>query len=108
MPATRPEEPARQGSLPEPGQTTMVVCFRNTGPASVPEMEPNEEISQALDEARQRRKTLHDAIVHLEKSISSPAAGRIPDWTASVLTELTEVRDACGAHVMGTARRDGV
>jgi len=42
-------------------------------------MEPNEEISQALDEARQRRKTLHDAIVQLEKSISSPAAGRIPD-----------------------------
>jgi ribosomal protein L19 len=79
-----------------------------TRPASVPEMEPNEEISQALDEARQRRKTLHDAIVHLEKSISSPAAGRIPDWTASVLKEMTEVRDAFGQHVMVTEKPDGL
>ena len=61
------------------------VCVPNTRPASVPGMEPNEELSQALSEARQHRKTLHDAIVHLKKSISSPAAGRIPDWTASVL-----------------------
>jgi len=71
-------------------------------------MEPNEEISQALSEARQRRKTLHDAIVHLEKSISSPAAGRIPDWTASVLKEMTEVRDAFGQHVMVTEKPDGL
>ena len=71
-------------------------------------MEPNEEISQALDEARQRRKTLHDAIVYLEKSISSPAAGRIPDWTASVLKEMTEVRDAFGQHVMVTEKPDGL
>src|SRR5437763_17211143 len=71
-------------------------------------MEPNEEISQALDEARQRRKTLHDAIVYLEKSISSPAAGRIPDWTASVLKEMSEVRDAFGQHVMVTEKPDGL
>jgi hypothetical protein len=71
-------------------------------------MEPNEEISQALNEARQHRKTLHDAIVHLEKSISSPAAGRIPDWTASVLKEMTEVRDAFGQHVMVTEKPDGL
>src|SRR5204863_8907635 len=71
-------------------------------------MEPNEEISQALDEARQRRKTLHDAIVHLEKSISSPATGRIPDWTASVLKEMTELRDAFGQHVIVTEKPDGL
>jgi hypothetical protein len=71
-------------------------------------MEPNEELSQALDEARQRRKTLHDSIVHLEEAISSPAAGRIPAWTASVLKEMTEVRDAFSQHVIVTEKPDGL
>jgi hypothetical protein len=71
-------------------------------------MEPSEELSQALDEARQRRKTLHDAIVHLEEAISSPAAGRIPVWTSSVLKEMTEVRDAFGQHVIVTEKPDGL
>ena len=42
-----------------------------------------EELTPALSEARARRATLHDALVDLEVAISSPASGRIPEWTAS-------------------------
>jgi hypothetical protein len=62
----------------------------------------------ALDEARHRRRTLHESLVHLEEALSSPAAGRIPDWTARVLKELVEVRDAFSQHVMVTERPDGL
>jgi hypothetical protein len=71
-------------------------------------MEPNEEITNALDEARQRRRTLHDTIWHREEAISSPAAGRIPEWTASVLKEMIGVRDAFGQHVIVTEKPDGL
>jgi len=71
-------------------------------------MEPDTPITQALDEARQRRKTLHDTLVHLEEAISSPAAGRIPDWTASVLKELVEVREAFEQHIVATEKPEGL
>jgi hypothetical protein len=69
---------------------------------------PDEQVTPALDAARARRKTLHDTLVHLEESISSPAAGRIPDWTASVLKEIIEVREAFDQHVVVTERPDGL
>ena len=53
-----------------------------------------EDLTPALSEAKQRRATLHEALVALEVAISSPAAGRIPDWTALVAKEVTSVRDA--------------
>jgi hypothetical protein len=62
----------------------------------------------ALDAARARRKTLHDTLVHLEEAISSPAAGRIPDWTTNVLKEMLEVRDAFDQHVIVTERPEGL
>jgi hypothetical protein len=71
-------------------------------------MEPNEEISQALDEARKHRKTLHDSLVHLEEAISSPAAGRIPEWTTAVLKEMVDVRDAFAQHVIVTEKPGGL
>jgi hypothetical protein len=71
-------------------------------------MEPDEQLSSALNEARARRKTLHDALVHLEEAISSPAAGRIPDWTATVLKEMIETRDAFDQHVFVTEKPDGL
>ena len=52
-----------------------------------------------------------DAARHARPSggaISSPAAGRIPDWTASVLKEMVEVRDAFDQHVVVTERPDGL
>src|SRR4249920_2171603 len=71
-------------------------------------MDPDEELSAALSEARLRRKTLHDALVHLEKAISSPAASRIPDWTTAVLKEMTETKDAFEQHVIVTEKPDGL
>jgi hypothetical protein len=67
-----------------------------------------EQGTPALDAARQRRKTLHDTLVHLEEAISSPAAGRIPDWTAAVLKETVEVREAFEQHIVVTERPDGL
>jgi hypothetical protein len=69
---------------------------------------PRDPISPALDAARQRRKTLHDTLVHLEEALSSPAAARIPDWTATVLKEMHEVRDAFAQHITVTEQADGL
>lgn len=67
-----------------------------------------DELTPALSEARQRRATLHDALVHLEIAISSPAAGRIPEWTAQVTKEMVSVRDAFEQHVLVTEKPGGL
>ncbi len=71
-------------------------------------MDPQEPISSALSEAKARRATLHEAIVHLEMAISSPAAGRLPGWTALVRKELTGVRDAFEQHIIATEKPGGL
>ena len=71
-------------------------------------MDPNDELTPALEAAKRRRATLHDTIVHLEESISSPAAGRIPEWTQQVLKEMTGVRDAWEQHVIVTEKPGGL
>jgi hypothetical protein len=72
-------------------------------------MEPDDgHFSEALDEAVLRRRTLHDALVHLEQAISSPAAGRIPEWTDRVHKDLLEVGHAFEQHVSVTERPDGL
>jgi hypothetical protein len=71
-------------------------------------MEPNEPFTPALSEAKARRATLHDAIVHLEMVISSPAAGRIPEWTALVVKEMMSVQDAFDQHILVTEKPDGL
>ena len=48
-------------------------------------MDPEDQITPALSEAKARRATLHDTLVHLEMAISSPAAGRLPEWTEGVV-----------------------
>jgi hypothetical protein len=68
----------------------------------------DEELTPALSEARARRATLHDALVHLEMAISSPAAGRIDEWTSGVVKELTGVRDAFDQHVLVTEKPGGL
>ena len=67
-----------------------------------------DDLTPALDAARLRRKTLHDTIVHLEEAISSPAAGRIDGWTAAVLKEVVEVREAFDQHIVVTEREEGL
>jgi hypothetical protein len=62
----------------------------------------------ALDEAFVRRKTLHDALVHLEQAISSPAVGRIAEWTEKVRAELAHVDTAFQKHRSLTERADGL
>jgi hypothetical protein len=71
-------------------------------------MEPRDELTPALDEAKRRRQTLHDAIVQLEVAISRPAAGRIPDWTAQVTKDMIGVRDAFEQHVFVTEKPGGL
>jgi hypothetical protein len=71
-------------------------------------MERDRELTPALSEAKQRRATLHDALVHLEMAISSPATGRIPEWTAGVVKEVTGVRDAFDQHVLVTEKPGGL
>jgi hypothetical protein len=71
-------------------------------------MDPEKKLTPALGEARKRRQTLHDAIVRLEMAISSPAAGRVPDWTAQVAKDLVGVRDAFEQHVMVTEKPGGL
>jgi hypothetical protein len=67
-----------------------------------------DDLTPALSEAKQRRATLHEALVALEVAISSPAAGRIPDWTALVAKEVTGVRDAFDQHVFVTEKPGGL
>jgi hemerythrin-like domain-containing protein len=63
---------------------------------------------EILDEVKRRRKTLHDALVHLEEAISSPGSGRIPQWTAQVLKDMHEIRDAFDQHILITEKPDGL
>ena len=71
-------------------------------------MDPENKLTPALGEARKRRQTLHDAIVQLEMAISSPAAGRAPDWATQVTKAVVGVRDAFEQHVIVTERPGGL
>src|SRR5262245_22100221 len=72
------------------------------------ELGQDREKTPALQEAARRRRTLHEALVELEEAISSPAAGRIPDWTSQVTKEITAVRDAWDQHVDTTEKPGGL
>ncbi len=71
-------------------------------------MEPDKELTPALEAAKRRRATLHDALVHLEHATSSPAAGRVPEWTDQVLKETVAMRDAFDQHVIVTEKPGGL
>ncbi len=57
-----------------------------------------EELTPALEAARQRRLDLHEALVDAEKALASPAAGREDEWAATVSKELTHLADAFDHH----------
>jgi hypothetical protein len=71
-------------------------------------MSPDEHITPALSAAKQRRATLHEALVHLEIGASSPATGREAEWVTSVVKELVGVRDALEQHIFVTEKPDGL
>ena len=65
-------------------------------------------LSRAFEEARKRRVELHDALVHLEQEISSPARGRVADWTSDVTKALLHLQAAFDEHVTATERPGGL
>ena len=67
-----------------------------------------QEPSRAFAEARQRRVELHDALVHLEQEISSPARGRVADWAGDVTKALLHLQAAFDEHVLTTERPGGL
>jgi hypothetical protein len=71
-------------------------------------MDEERDLTPALQKAGQRRKTLHDSLVHLEEALSSPAAGRIADWTGVVVKEMHEVSAAFEQHIVVTEQPDGL
>ncbi len=71
-------------------------------------MDPDKALTPALGEARKRRQTLHDAIVQLEMAISSPAAGRMNDWSGQVTKSMVGVRDAFDQHIIVTEKPGGL
>jgi hypothetical protein len=71
-------------------------------------MDESRETTPALEAARSRRQTLHEALVHLEQAISRPAAGRIPDWSRTVTKEMVSLRDAFEQHVIVTEKPGGL
>ena len=66
------------------------------------------ELTPALEAAKRRRATLHDQLVHVEQSISSPGAGRVEGWASQVLKEMTGLRDAWDQHVLVTEKPEGL
>jgi hypothetical protein len=71
-------------------------------------MDERREVTPALQAARSRRQTLHEALVLMEQAISSPAAGRIPAWTSTVTKEMVSLRDAFEQHVIVTEKPGGL
>jgi hypothetical protein len=71
-------------------------------------MSERHELTPALSEARKRRRTLHESLVQLEMAISSPAAGRVPDWTGQVRKDLAGVKGAFEQHVEVTEKPGGL
>jgi hypothetical protein len=71
-------------------------------------MTERNELTPALSEARLRRRTLHEALVQLEMAISSPAAGRVPEWTGQVRKDLAGVKAAFEQHVEVTEKPGGL
>ena len=71
-------------------------------------MDEPRDLTPALEAARRRRQTLHDAVVHLEQAISSPATGRLPDWSSAVTKEMVSLRDAFEQHVIVTEKPGGL
>src|SRR4026209_1973673 len=84
------------------------VCSQRVSSGTVAAMDRDRDLTPALQQAGQRRKTLHDSLVHLEEALSSPAPGRTPDRTAVVVKEMHEVGAAFEQHIVVTEQSDGL
>jgi hypothetical protein len=70
--------------------------------------EREQDLTPALAAARRRRERLHESLVRAERAISSPAPGRVPDWTNDVTKALLELRDAFDGHIEATEPPGGL
>ena len=71
-------------------------------------MADKNELTRAFEEAARRRADLHQALVQVERAISSPAAGRLETWTGDVVKRLTILLDTIDVHIEVTERQDGL
>lgn len=66
------------------------------------------EMSPTLAEARKRRSDLHEALIDVERAISSPASGRESDWSKDVVRRLQDLAGTIEDHVEVTERPGGL
>ncbi|HEY7660136.1 MAG TPA: hypothetical protein VIC58_06020 [Actinomycetota bacterium] len=73
------------------------------------EQDSNEDpLSPTLADAARRRADLHQALVGVERSISSPATGREAEWAADVVEQLDGMGRAIREHIEVTERDGGL
>jgi hypothetical protein len=70
--------------------------------------ERDDDITPTLAETARRRADLHEALVAVERRISSPAVGREADWTKDVIRQLEDLAHTIDEHVEVTERRGGL
>jgi hypothetical protein len=72
--------------------------------------EPEEpaDLTPTLAETARRRADLHQALVGVEKAISSPAVGREADWSKEVVIQLQDLGHTIDEHVEVTERPEGL
>lgn len=73
-----------------------------------PTVGPGEGLTPALEEARRRRRDLHEALVAVERAISRAAAGRAHEWQLEVRKAMEALRAAWEDHVLVTERPGGL
>jgi len=71
-------------------------------------MADEHELTSAFEEAARRRADLHQALVQVERAISSPASGRLPTWTGDVTKRLTTLLESIDEHIEVTERPEGL
>jgi hypothetical protein len=64
--------------------------------------------SAAFEEAKLRRADLHASLIALEEAISSPASGRLEQWTADVTKRLGQLLQTIDEHIEVTERPGGL
>lgn len=65
-------------------------------------------MSDALEQARERRAGLRAAMGDVERSLASPAAGRTDAWVKTLKEDLHRLSSALNAHIEATEAPDGL
>ena len=70
--------------------------------------EREDDVTPTLAETARRRADLHEALVAVERTISSPAVGREADWSKDVLRQLEDLSHTIDEHIEVTERPGGL